>query len=442
MVRRHYQKDIIRTVVFQTLFDILRPRTTRLSIFSVTRPRQIGRQTIAAIFWLHALYAASYLHLPFLRTVQPPNYLDTLILALVIAFYSCFAEYEWLSILADCIYVYLWPCIIVVKLSWVGIKSTYKWLKSNLVVHSPALITRPTRAIVPAINATQEPEKQKEGDPTVRSVATWVGKPFTEFSLLWSLMILTAHNRFVIVTATLVAVYCAGRAIYELWDFTSDASSWVDKLKGSFASQIAAHVGQVRAWEEMTQIEEVTKAANALKMLESIFMFIADNKRFLTKVIAGFSVFVSLIFYCYISFVFSCAYVGMAKIQNLPTNWPDFFVTSLFIPIAFTNLPRNVPIELIGGLQAVAILALGWNIFFRHMNDGFKRIALAASELRGPFEDRVLKVKYALIEEQTAKLGPVVPVTAATTGVPKTEPTTPVPDKKGFRQAAKKGRKK
>jgi hypothetical protein len=415
-----------------------------LSIFSVTRPRRIGRQTIAVIFWLHALYAASFLHLPFLRTIQPPKYLDTLILALVIAFYSYFAEYEWLSILADCIYVYLWPCIIVVKLFWISIKIIYKWLKSNLVVHSPGLITRPVRAAVPAINAAQEPEKPKVAQPAARSVAAWARKPFTEFSLLWSLMILTAGNHFIIVIATSVALYCAGRAIYELWDFTSDASSWVEKLKGTFASQIASHVGQVRAWEEMTQIDEVTKAANALKMLESIFMFIADNKRFLTKVTAGFSILVSLIFYCYISFVFSCAYIGMAKIQGLPTNWPDFFVTSLFIPIAFTNLPRNVPIELIGGLQAVAILVLGWNIFFRHMNTGFKRVALAASELRGPFEDTVLKVKYALIEEQAAKLGPVVLAAASATDVPKIETTlpatTPALGRKGFRQAKKRGR--
>lgn len=363
-------------------------------------------------------------------------------MALIIAFYSYFAEYEWLSILADCIYVYLWPCIIVVKLSWLCIKFIYKWVKSNLVVHSPGLITRPLRASIPSLNASEEPEKSS-AKPAPRSVPAWVRKPFTEFSLLWSLMILTTGNRFIIVIATLAAVYCAGRAIYELWDFTSDASSWIEKLKGTFASQIATHVGQVMAWEEMTQIDEVTKAANALKMLESIFMFIADNKRFLEKITVGLSIVISLIFYCYISFVFSCVYVGMAKIQSLPTNWPDFFVTSLFIPIAFTNLPRNVPIELIGGLQAVAILALGWNIFVRHMNSGFKRLALAVSELRGAFEDRVLKVKYALIEEQAAKLGPVVSPAASLTGVHKTELTAPATtmavDRKRFRHAKKKG---
>jgi hypothetical protein len=39
------------------------------------------------------------------------------------------------------------------------------------------------------------------------------------------------------------------------------------------------------------------------------------------------------------------------------------------------------------------------------MKSRFERIALAASELRGSFEDRVLRVKFSLIQEQAAKNG-------------------------------------
>jgi hypothetical protein len=416
-----------------------------LSTFRATGPRRLGREVIAFTFWLHALYAASFLHLPARLAIHPPKYRDTLVLALIIAFYSLFAEREWISVLVDCVYAYLWPCIITVKVSWVTIKAIYRFLKANLVVQSPGLIQRPTRTPPLAINASQESSPTPEPTPEPkRSIVGWVLKPFTEFSLLWSLMILTTENRVIIVIATSVAVYCAGRAIYELWAFTSDASTWVEKLKGSFAKQIATHVGQVRAWEEMTQIDEVTKAANALKMLESIFSFIADNKKFLARVTAGIAACVSIIFYCYISFVFSCAYVGMSKVQGIPWIWSDLFATSLYMPMAFTNLPRNFPIEFLGGLQGVAIIVLGWNIFFRHMNSGFQRIAVAVSELRGPFEDRVLRVKFTLIQEQMAKLGPVIPVaavsTAAVSDPPKTEPAAPSGDGKGFRQSKKRSR--
>jgi hypothetical protein len=103
--------------------------------------------------------------------------------------------------------------------------------------------------------------------------------------------------------------------------------------------------------------------------------------------------------------------------QGIIWTWPESFVNALYIPFAFSNLPRNFPIQLVGGLQAVAVTLLGWNIFFRHLNNRFERIAVAASELRGAFEDRVLQVKFALLKEQAAK--PVVidavPVEAVST---------------------------
>jgi hypothetical protein len=424
-------------------FDILPSEGQVLSMFKTVGLRRIGRQALAITFWMHALYGASFLHLPRWFALHQPKYLSTLILALVIVFYSLLGELEWLSLLADCFYVYLWPCIISLQLSWFLIKAIYKYLKANLVIQSPGLIVRPVVTKTPPVIPTKDTSTKKS---THRGIVGWVLKPFTEFSLLWSLMILTSENRLIIVTATSVAVFCAGRALYELWAFTSDASSWIDKLKGTFAKQIATHIGKVRAWEEMTQIDEVTKAANALKMLESIFTFIADNNKFLARTTAAFAVCVSVIFYCYISFVFSCAYVGMAKLQGIAWSWSESFVTSLYMPMAYTNLPRNLPIELIGGLQGVAIIVLGWNIFFRHMSSGFKRIAIAASELREPFEDRVLQVKYSLIQEQMAKVVPVTPITPSLGVVPdiqsaesRAQGTNEVA-RKGFRQSKKKGR--
>jgi hypothetical protein len=79
------------------------------------------------------------------------------------------------------------------------------------------------------------------------------------------------------------------------------------------------------------------------------------------------------------------------------------------------------------------------------MTDRFERIALAATELRGSFEDRVLHVKYSLIKEQAAK----TPAPAATPTVIDglaTETQSPhVPaktiGKNGFRQPKKKNRR-
>lgn len=365
--------------------------------------RKIVRDILAFCFWMHAFYATNLVHLPAFLSFQPPNYLYSFLLVLLIGFYSLLSEYEWFSVLADAFYIYLWPCIVAIRVSWLTVKRLYKFFRSNVVIKSPELIVRPVRT-----NALPQNQETPNKPVETRSVLEWIAKPFMEFSVLWALLILITSNKFVIVLSSLVALFCAGRSIYELWGFAADASSWIEKLKGRFAEQIATNIGKIRAWEEVTQLDEITNAANALKMLESIFAFIAENKKFLARTTTALAAIVSVVFYCYFSFLTACLYVGLAKLQGISWPWSQSLVTSLYMPFAFTNLPRNFPMQFIGGLQAVAVTLVGYNIFFRHLNSRFERIAVAATELRGSFEDKVLRVKFSFIQEQVSRAQAIV----------------------------------
>jgi hypothetical protein len=179
-------------------------------------------------------------------------------------------------------------------------------------------------------------------------------------------------------------------------------------------------------------------------MLEAIFAFIAENKNFLSKFTTVLATVISVIFYFYISFLSSCVYIGAAKLQGISWAWADAFVTSLYIPFAYTNLPKNVPIQLIGGLQPIAFTLIGWNIFIRHLNTRFERIALAASELRSSFEDNVLRVKLTLIQQQAAKMAILAPspgnIHTVTADAPdaKVMERAPLQTRQGFRQRSSK----
>jgi len=265
-------------------------------------------------------------------------------------------------------------------------------------------------------------------------------KAISGFTILWALVALSSHYKPLVCVSLCIALWGAGASIYQLWNFSSDTSTWIERLKGGFANRIAIHIGQVLAWQELSNFDEVTKAANALKMLEAIFAFIAENKKLLSKISTAFAAVISVFFYFYISFLSSCVYIGVAKLQDISWSWADAFVTSLYIPFAYTNLPKNVLIQLIGGLQAIAFTLIGWNIFIRHLNSRFERIALAASELRSSFEDNVLRVKLALIQQQATKMVIVAPSPGAIQTVtaeasdPKVMDRTPSQPRKGFRQ--------
>ena len=108
----------------------------------------------------------------------------------------------------------------------------------------------------------------------------------------------------------------------------------------------------------------------------------------------------SIPFYLYISFLFSCIYAGIAKIQGLSSAYPWTLALSdaLFIPFAFTDLPRSFALRGVGGLHAIAISLLGYNLFTRNLSVRFNKLATAATEMRSPFADGLLRAKIKTIE--------------------------------------------
>jgi hypothetical protein len=408
--------------------------------------RKTGRNLLGLGFWVHAFYATKLFQLPEKLIPHPPPYELTILLIATIFYYSLLGEFEWLAIAGDALYVYLWPCIIAYKTAWGLIKAAYRFIRPRIVFRSPGLISQPLAPRPPI--AVKEPAKAEEKKEETRSALGWAIKPFTEFTFLWALIALASHYKPLVGLSLLIAFWGAGASIYSLWNFLSDTSLWIEKLKGNFASQIANYIGQVLAWQEISNFEEITKAANALKMLEAIFAFIAENKAFLSKITTALAVFISVIFYFYISFLSSCIYIALAKLQGIPWVWGEAFVTALYIPFAYTNLPKNVPILLTGGLQAIAFTLIGWNIFIRHLNTRFERIALAASELRGSFEDNILRVKLRSIQEEAAKIASAVaplPGTidaiSANSRDPVVETSAPSRPRNGFRQKPSKRRR-
>lgn len=294
--------------------------------------------------------------------------------------------------------MYFWPFIVFARVTWIGIKLLYRYFRRKIIWTSPGLITR----IVPAKNPTQSAteNKTKQEEPAESIVAL---KPFVQFVALWAVLILSVNSKWFIVFAVAITLVGAGRAVYRLWQILSDTSSWIDKLKGTFATQIAQHIRLVRAWNESSGVEEVTNAANALKLLEAVFVFISVNKDFLAKSTMVLAALISIPFYCYVSFLFSCIYVGLAKLQGFSFPWPAALLDSLYMPFAFTNLPSNFMIQFLGGLQALVVTFVGWNIFFRHLSSRFQRIAVAASELHSPFDDIGLRQKLNQIERAAAQ---------------------------------------
>jgi hypothetical protein len=170
-------------------------------------------------------------------------------------------------------------------------------------------------------------------------------------------------------------------------------------VKDAFAKLIEGFISVITQWDESSGIDDVKKAANSLKLYASVLNFIADNRVLLSRWAFAIAIGISIPFYCYISFLFSCVYYGIGKLQGITFPWPRALLDSLYIPFAWTDLPDSFPIRLIAGLHAIVIGFLGWNLFARHLGERLEHITVAASQLRGPLQDEAVKVRLSKIGE-------------------------------------------
>jgi hypothetical protein len=372
----------------------------KLLLLHRTRVRIIVRNCIALSFWMHAAYVSN-LVIP--HTAAGPHWSQYLYNSAILGFiffYSFCGDNEWFSVVFDALYVYFWPFVITSKVVWFGLKGGYRYLQRKIVWRAPSFIVLPT----PKPPVIQPVAKEAEKKTHSASILEMILRPFRQFVVLWAALVISADSKFFIAFASTITLIGAGSAVYRLWNVLSNTSSWIEKMKDSFARQIADNIMQVRAWKEGSDLQDVTKAANALKSLEAMFTFISANRDFLSKSTMVVAAIISIPFYCYISFLFSCTYVGLAKLQNIPFAWPSALIDSLYMPFAFTNLPSNFAIQLLGGLQALIVTLIGWNIFFRHLSDRFMRITKAASELCSPFEDALFRAKLDVIENAVNRI--------------------------------------
>jgi hypothetical protein len=368
--------------------------------------RKIIREVLSLAFWLHALNISGLLHLPVLGTPELPRYIYNSLLVVFIVNYSLFTDNGWWSVIFDLIYLYFLPFIYVGRFFWWVLGRFYKRVKTKVVWQSPRLIT--ARAIPVALAPKGETPKKGGAEVVATEPCFYRRAPrlVLKFAMLWSLLILTVNFRPFLALALVVTLIGAGKAIWGLWGLFSGGSSWVDKAEDRLAAKVKELVNQIMQWDETSTSEEITKAINGLKFYGSAFAFITENTEILSKWAFALSLFVSVPFYCYISFLFSCVYFGIGKIANLGFSFSNALVDSLFMPFAWSALPANVPLRFIAGLQATCVTVIGYNILFRHLGNRLDKITRAAVKLRNPFQDQLLVTKISRAESVLSNFGP------------------------------------
>jgi len=360
--------------------------------------RRVIREVLALSFWAHAICFSGLLPVPRYVSPELPRYIFNSVLAVFIVNYSLFTDNGWWSVIFDLTYLYFLPFIYVGKLLWFLMMRFHKSVKSKIIWQSPRLITVPVTHPISSTKAQTPPPKATLEEETGTRFHQRIPRLVLKFSLLWSLLILTVNFKPFLVLAVAITLVGAARAIWGLWGLFSGGSSWVDKLENRTSGKINELIQQITQWDESSTPEEIIKAVNALKFWDSLLNFITGNTVILTKWAFAVSLLVSVPFYCYISFLFSCVYFGIGKITNIDFSLSNALVDSLFMPFAWSALPPSISLRFIAGLQATCVTVIGYNILFRHLGNRLEEITRAATKLNDPFQDKLLRTKISRAE--------------------------------------------
>lgn len=374
--------------------------------------RRVIRELLAIAFWTHALYVTQFIPLPHLPVPELPRYVFNTVLLIFIANYSLFSNNGWWSVAFDLVYVYSLPFIYTGRVAWFVAKSTYSTLKERTVIKPPQLIfptpdTRPP-ANTPDPNANTAKTESKDRDGILYRIS--------KFTLLWSIFIFTVNFRPSLVIVVLFTVFGAMRAFRALWTIFSGESDGTLKIEEALQKVIKANLDKIINWDGLSEQEDIKNKLNSLKLYESVFNFVHDNRLQFLKWSFVVSLIISVPFYLYMSYLFACSYVGIGKIAGEPFPFSTAILDSLYMPFAWTELPKMFSIRLMGGIQAILMSAVGYTIFFRHFGTRFESILHATGRLRGPLDDELVRQKIVQVQSLLANDTRQLPAEGATEG--------------------------
>lgn len=107
--------------------------------------------------------------------------------------------------------------------------------------------------------------------------------------------------------------------------------------------------------------------------------------------------------YIYMALLFSFAYFGIAKVSGIAYSWTDALVASLFIPLFATELPKTIPLRLLGGIQFTLAVVIGVGTFFSFLQRRLFMVRTAATVVNDKLTEDAFQEKFKILGTKLAE---------------------------------------
>jgi hypothetical protein len=351
------------------------------------------RNCLAAIFWLHAITLTTLLtYWPWWNKASRVAILQTVLIAAIL-FYSYIAQNAGWSMLVDALYIYAYPVIVLGRLSWISLKRVWGVLSKI----SPALASISTQKInQPA--ATPNPIDKTDPVEEV-GIGHHLLKPFLHFSVLWCVLVTVSKEKWILGLSLIALLSIASRAVISLHTSLNDASSLMEKINLRLKGAVEKFTNDLLNAAPTSQ--EFKNSVTNVRVYGALFRYLKSSEA-VRKVTRKFTLAIAIPTYIYTSILCGFLYYDIAVLAGI--KWPlgEALIDSLYMPIAFTDLPHNYPIRILGGMQVASLILIGYDAIFRSINDSMEKLAGVAKGLSSLMESDSVAKALATYDAQQA----------------------------------------
>ncbi len=185
--------------------------------------------------------------------------------------------------------------------------------------------------------------------------------------------------------------------------FTSNG--WFSKLSQGFQQMMEKLIRKVTQAKDAGVTQEVRNSWASLRLFLIGINFLQDRRR-----VAQWTVFLGgvtfIIIYLYLALLFSFEYYGVARLEGTPFAWGDALITSVFIPIAYPDLPHTRLLKLAGGIQWACVFVLGASTVVSVFREKLGPLYEVLNTITRKMEEDEVKTTLIVIKDELTKPPP------------------------------------
>ena len=226
---------------------------------------------------------------------------------------------------------------------------------------------------------------------------------------LWCILLLVTTHKAILWLCLAIVLIQLSRKVFFVLQITIFPGPFLAKLGANLLNILDKPLAALAAVTSDAPTKDLKTLWDQLSVWKKVLNFLKDP-----YLLSRWAWVVGIVFvgsvYLYFSVLFSFAYYGIARLNGVAYSWTDALVSSVFIPFAYSDLPRIIWIRSLSYTHAALVLAIGIGTvvnFLRRRLDGVRK---AATELSDRLTDPVVRDKLQILEVKIASSAPVAPL--------------------------------